>query len=250
MTESPDVILLRSADEPDRYLSAFERVGLRAVCEPVLTFAFPNQVELVSTLDRHDRYAALVATSPRVATALGRVFAEGEALAEVWQGAPAYAVGPKTAGRLREVGLQPRGEEAGNASALARQIVDDAPSAPLLFLSGNRRRDTLPNRFREGEVPFDEVVVYETRTRDALTLPPSGSPSGSTWLVFFSPSGREAVEKAGSVDPGDYRVAAIGPTTGRALEEAGYAVEAVAEEPSPEGLVVALRAAQAERKFP
>lgn len=246
MTESPDVILLRSADEPDRYLAAFDRAGLRAVCEPVLTFAFPNPEELAGTLDRRNRYAALVATSPRVATALGRVFAEWEGLAEVWQGAPAYAVGPKTADRLRGVGLQPRGEEAGNAAALARQIVDDAPSAPLLFLSGNRRRDTLPNRLRAGEVPFDEVVVYETRTRDALTLPPSGPPSGSIWLVFFSPSGRKAVEKAGSVDPGDYRVGAIGPTTSRALEEAGYAVEAVADEPSPEGLVAALRAAQAE----
>lgn len=246
MTESPDVILLRSADEPDPYLTAFEQAGLRAACEPVLTFAFPHQEALAGTLEHRDRYAALIATSPRVATALGRVFAEREALAESWREAPAYAVGPKTATRLRDVGFHPRGEDAGNAAALARQIVNDRPSAPLLFLSGNRRRDTLPTRLRAEEVPFEEVVVYETRTQDALTLPSFGPPSGSTWLVFFSPSGLEAVEKAESVDPSDYRVAAIGPTTGGTLEEAGYAVDAVAEEPSPEGLVAALQAAQRE----
>jgi uroporphyrinogen-III synthase len=246
MTEAPDVILLRSADEPDPYRTAFRRIGLRAICEPVLTFAFPNQDPLANRLEESGRYAALVATSPRAATALGRLFADRDDVASRWRGTPAFAVGPKTASRLHEVGLEPRGEDAGDAGALAEQIVEAAPSAPLLFLSGNRRRDTLPNRLREAGLAFDELVVYETRSRSDLTLPPPGS-SDPSWLVFFSPSGREAVEQAPAVDPDElqhYRLAAIGPTTAGALEAAGWTVEAVAPEPSPDGLVEALQAAE------
>ncbi|MFB6272214.1 MAG: uroporphyrinogen-III synthase [Salinibacter sp.] len=240
MDEPPDVILLRSADAPDRYQRAFAEAGVRAVCEPVLTFAFPNQQALADHLGRHDRYGALVATSPRSATALRRLFEEQADLAEAWQDTPAFAVGPKTARRLQEVGLQPRGEDAGDAEALADRIVEAAPSTPLLFLCGNRRRETLPDRLRAADVSFEELIVYETRTRQDLTLPPSRGASAETWLVFFSPSGLEAVQQADTTDLGTYRVAAIGPTTAGALEEAGYAVEAVAREPSPDALVTAL----------
>lgn len=241
MEERPDVILLRSEDEgDDRYVSAFEEVGVRAICEPVLSFGFPNQSALRDHLERRDQYAGIVATSPRVASALERLFADREDLAQRWNGAPAYAVGPKTARRLRDVGLEPRGDDAGDAEALASQIIEEVPSAPLLFLCGNRRRDTLPNRLRAADVPFEELVVYETRIRQDLTLPTS---EGTTWLAFFSPSGLEAVEQSGVVDLSEYRLAAIGPTTGGALEEAGYSVAAVAQEPSPEGLVSAVQVA-------
>jgi uroporphyrinogen-III synthase len=141
----------------------------------------------------------------------------------------------------------PHGADAGDAAALAEQIAAAVSAGPLLFLCGNRRRDTLPNRLREADLAFDEVVVYETRTRRDLTLPASPESPGSLWLVFFSPSGLEAVEQAPSVDPGqlhDARIAAIGPTTGGALEKAGWAVEAVAAEPSPEALLDAIRDAE------
>lgn len=246
MIDSPDVILLRSADEPDRYLSAFRRAGLQAMCEPVLTFEFPNQKQLAEHLEDADRYAALVATSPRVGIALDRLFAGRDDLASRWRGKDAFAVGPNTAERLREVRMDPRGEEAGDAADLAEQITVASPTRPLLFLCGNRRRDTLPNRLQEVGLAFDELVVYETRLRRDLTLPPPRPSSGTSWLVFFSPSGVEAVEQAPSVDPvqlPEYRIAAIGPTTAGALEEAGWAVDAVASEPSPHGLVQAIRTA-------
>lgn len=237
MRETPDVILLRSADDPDPYVAAFENEGRRAVCEPVLSFTFPNPSALCERLVRADRYGGLIATSPRVGIALDRVISDRPELVESWQAKVAYAVGPKTAERLREVGLPPLGAEAGDAAALADRIVDEAPEAPLLFLCGNRRRDTLPNRLQAAAVPFDELVVYETHTRKYLDLPRAG---GGTWLAFFSPSGLEAVQEAPSVDPERYRIAAIGPTTGGALEEAGLSVEAVATEPSPKGLVAAI----------
>ena len=93
VNEAPDVILLRSADEPDPYVSAFWEAKLRAVCEPVLAFVFPHQAALQARLERRDRYGSLIATSPRAGTALERLFADREELAHAWRGTTVYEIG-------------------------------------------------------------------------------------------------------------------------------------------------------------
>lgn len=241
MSIPSDVILLRSADEPDRYVEAFREVGLRAVCESVLSFRFPNQSTLGQYLDQRSRYSALVATSPRVGVALSRAFLKNKQRTMRWRDARAYAVGPKTAAALRDVGLRPVGQEGGTARDLAHRIIRNEPDAPVLFLCGNRRRDVLPDKLTEADIPFDELVVYETGTRSDLSIPP---PEGHAWLVFFSPSGLEAVQKNETIELDDYCIAAIGPTTARALEDESVTVDCVAREPSPEGLVSAIRSTE------
>jgi uroporphyrinogen-III synthase len=236
----PDVVLLRSPDDPDPYLDAFADAGRSAVCEPVLRFRFPHQDVLRECLRRADDYAALVATSPRIGRALHQAFRTDPALRSRWKGRRAYAVGPKTGRWLRKLGLEVTGEHAGTAAALVDRIVSDAPEAPVLFLSGNRRRETLPEGLRSGGIPFEEQVVYETHTRSTLDLP---APSAGGWLVLFSPSGIEALSKA-KVPVGAYRLAAIGPTTAGALRDAGHTVAAVAQAPTPEALVQAIRGAE------
>ena len=239
---APDVILLRSADDPDPYVQAFSEVGFHAVCRSVLRFSFPNEQALAERLRRPDAYGGLVATSPRVGRALQRIFDDEGTTHAGWEGATAYAVGPKTAEELRAFSFDVRGEESGTAAALATAIAEDEPSSRLLFLCGNRRRDTLPTRLQEEGIAFEELVVYETHARTDLTLPPPGD---DTWLAFFSPSGLEAVQHAeadGSLE--DYHRAAIGPTTAEALTDAGLAPEAVASSPSPEGLVSAILGAK------
>lgn len=239
MSESPlvDVILLRSANEPDRYLQAFSEAGLEARCEPVLRFAFPHADELRDRLRQRRRYAGIIATSPRAARALRGVFDDVGTLHAEWAGAPAYVVGPKTGERLRDLGFEVRGEETGNAGELVDLITTQEWPRPLLFLSGNRRRDELPEGLQAEAVPFEEQVVYETQFRSDLRLPPSES---NCWIVFFSPSGLKAVRRADAGPLAGYRCAAIGPTTADALRDRGLHVEAVAETPSPAGLVAAI----------
>jgi uroporphyrinogen-III synthase len=235
----PDVILLRSADDPDPYVHAFGEAGLRAVCRPVLTFVFPNDGSLRDRLRQRGQYGGIVATSPRAGRALRRVFDSDGTIHAEWEEAPAFVVGPKTAERFRALGLDVQGAHTGSADALASWIADAGPEQPLLFLSGNRRRETLPEGLREAGVAFDEQVVYETHTRGDLSLP---SGAGGAWLVFFSPSGLDAVQASGCpIDT--YRCAAIGSTTAAALEEEGLSVRAVADAPSPQGLVSAIRGA-------
>ncbi len=233
----PDVILLRSPEDPDPYVQAFKEVGFRAVCKPVLDFDFPNKGPLRERLRTPDQYGGVVATSPRAGSALHRVFDHEGTTHTQWEGRPAYAVGPKTADEFRKLSFDVRAQRAGTAAELADQIAETEPEMPLLFLCGNRRRDDLPDGLREAGIPFEELVVYETRPRTNLSLPPPGD---GTWLAFFSPSGLEAVQGGVGRSLAEYRCAAIGPTTATALEEAGLSPIAVATSPSPEGLVDAI----------
>lgn len=250
--DAPQVVLLRSPDAEgeDRYVQALAGGGFRAVCRPVLRFAFAGDPgftggDVAARLRRPERYAGLILTSPRAAQALGEALpgiAPGQQKA--WQGKPVFAVGPKTAKVLRESGLEPSGEDTGDAAALAAHIVETPEGAdgarPLLFLCGNRRREALPDRLRAEGIAFEECVAYETHLREGPWL---GAGEGPDWAVFFSPSGVEAVQS--SQEPGwdAVRKAALGPTTAGALEEAGWPPEAVAEVPTPEALAEALAAA-------
>ncbi len=237
----PHVVLLRSADDPDPYLQAFSDAGFRAACTPVLAFDFLNTEALHARLRQSDRYGGLIATSPRVGRALRLVFDEERSLQSLWQERTAFAVGPKTAESLRALSFDVQGEKTGTAAELAAYIAESDPSGPLLFLCGNRRREDLPEGLRAAGVAFEELVVYETRLREDLSLPP---PAEGRWLVFFSPSGLEAVRRAETGSLSAYRCAAIGPTTAASLEEAGVVSEAVASSPTPEGVVEAIRAAE------
>ena len=240
---SPDVVLLRSPDDPDPYLQAFDAAGLEAVCEPVLRFTFPAQEALCTHLRTAAEEVALIATSPRVGRALHQAFRHAPELRARWRGRTVYVVGPKTGRWMRKLGLEVRGEEAGTAAALAHRIIEDGPDAPLLFLSGNRRRDTLPDALREAGLAFEEQVVYETHARSTLDLP---APDAQPWLVVFSPSGLEAL-RAAEVPLDAYRVATIGPTTATSLRDAGVTVKAVAAEPTPDALVEAVLDADSRR---
>lgn len=236
-SDTADIVLLRSSDGPeDGYMHAFSEQGVRAVCVPALRFRFPRQKELAQRLRTASSYSALVLTSPRAALAVQEVMAQEASLRRLWASRPVFVVGPKTSDAVTTAGLTPQGRESGNASTLVGHISDwwqkDAQGMlPVLFLSGNRRRDTIPLGLAHAGIPVAEQVVYETDPRTDLEIPPHVD-----WLVVFSPSGIEALEASG-IDPGAYQLAAIGPTTAQALQERGHSVAAVASSPTPGDLV-------------
>ncbi|MGI9175609.1 MAG: uroporphyrinogen-III synthase, partial [Rhodothermales bacterium] len=80
--------------------------------------------------------------------------------------------------------------------------------------------------------------VYRTLAQAELALPDEEP----DWIVFFSPSGVEAVQRTSEMKTWKTRIAAIGPTTAVALQQAGQAVDVTAQAPSPEALVQALAA--------
>lgn len=230
-----NVVLLRSAQYDDPYEAAFEAAGYRARCVPVLAFDMINREVLAERLAHPNRYAGLIVTSPRAVDALDEVLCWLPQQVSRWEARPAYAVGPRTADELRTLGFEPQGEESGDAEGLAAYVARCTFDRPLLFLSGNRRLDTLPTLLDRLGIAIEELCVYETRLRADLDL--GDEPAG--WIVFFSPSGVEAFVGADLQAP-DAGFAAIGPTTAAAVDDAGLSVAAVAETPSPDALVEAI----------
>ncbi|PEN15206.1 uroporphyrinogen III synthase [Longibacter salinarum] len=233
-----DVVLLRSCDSPDPYVHAFEELGLTASCCPVLQFDFPNPEQLEQQLNADGKYSGLILTSPRAAHALNRSFDTHPDMRDNWTDRPVFVVGPKTAAAVESAGLTPLGQDAGNAASLVDRIADvwveKRLRRPLLFLSGNRRRDTIPTGLAAAGIPLAEQEVYQTSTRRDIELP-----DGVRWLSFFSPSGLEALE-ASRVMLHNYRLAAIGPTTAQKIRDVGLEPAAVADAPTPDDLARAI----------
>lgn len=236
MAHRPNVLLLRSPREPDPYVAALDAAGFTAQCVPVLRFEFVGRDTLAEHIQRPEEYAGLTLTSPRTVAAL-----KDFDLA-AWRNHPAFVVGPRTAAEARRLGLRTMGEESGSADDLADMIAARSFERPLLFLCGDRRRDTIPDRLRAAGVAFDELVVYRT-TGDAEALAEAVEPPPD-WIVFFSPSGVETADVLAGPSWNRIFHAAIGPTTAEALRTAGLAPAAVAEAPTPEALAAALTHAQ------
>ena len=241
--ERPVVCLLRQADPDDAYVRALEASGFQVFAVPVLRFVFVHEGALRDALKTPEDYAGLILTSPRAAEALRRARDAGADLGP-WRSKPAYVVGPKTGAESAALDLHPEGAASGSAQALADVIVERSPPRPLLFLCGNRRRDDLPDRLGKADVPYCEIVVYETHPVTRIDFSSHPTPD---WLVFYSPSGLEAVQHAKGLDWNRVRIAALGPTTAAALDAAGRTVDAVAQAPTPEALAAALRTASGQQ---
>lgn len=145
-----------------------------------------------------------------------------------WSQLPFYAVGQSTADALKDIRtsypspMSPadiRGAaESGTSERLAKFIISDLPArqerAKLLYLTGDKNRDTLPNILSDGGVDLVSLKVYETRGSSTFAAalhsllkssPPgkcarlrlksrlhlneyTSSEASDWWIVFFAPS--------------------------------------------------------------
>ena len=90
---------------------------------------------------------------------------------------PFYVVGETTSAALSLIGTHygngrfvPKdirgGSQTGKAESLAHFILKDLPDhdgAKLLYLTGDKNRDTLPKILAEGDVTLETLQVYKTR---------------------------------------------------------------------------------------
>ena len=196
-----------------------------------------------------------------------------------------YTVGPATASSLRPIvdDLLPRcskysGESAGSGEVLARLMLgmdggegkydvraeDGKGMKPVLFLTGEKRRDVIPRMLMSPNLPddariqVDEMVVYQTSELEGFEFHfaqvlnqtrPDGQGQGFRWIVVFSPTAGKGMLKAlgwldertgrakGNLGERTTFVVCIGPTTREYLQkEFGFEADVVAEKPSPQGV--------------
>ncbi|KAL0579230.1 uroporphyrinogen-III synthase [Marasmius crinis-equi] len=298
MSPNSAVILLRApSDSEDKYEAAFSAIRYTPYSIPVLETALVNTEDLKRTIQSDSpEYDGVIVTSARACEAwkeavdnLEGVSLNGmsrpmagrgpheESSSGSWQTKPFYVVGKGTGSALSGIHarhpdspLVPnpsliRGEDCGNADQLGRFIVEDLKSRPvkLLYLTGDKNRDTLPNILCDGDVDFHALQVYGTQgsssfPKDLKATLDNASESGSDtirwWIVFFAPSAAQFVlpylqehfDLPANIDyQGSPKLpaqaACIGPTTGTYLRETlGLHFAAMAAKPTPEDLVRAI----------
>ncbi|XP_065186379.1 uroporphyrinogen-III synthase-like [Sycon ciliatum] len=261
----------------DKYAKLLSESGFDPEVVPTLSFEFCCQPEVHEALSHPGNYRGLLLTSQRAVEAAAAscipadgsaAQAFGETIAPEWNERLVCSVGAATSlAATEQLALTSHFKDAGNAEQLADQLLTELSrdgcthgggDLPFLFLCGDLRRDTLPDKLRAASHRVHEIVCY--RTTAALTLTtrgreitaeltgsmPEPGAEGWTWLVFFSPSGVEfsyasLLSQLSGV--AHVRVAAIGKTTADALLQHGVTVHAVAKKPSADNLLEAIAAA-------
>ena len=168
---APHVLLLREPSSPpetDRYEAALSHASFRPLSLPVLETVFENLDSLSRNFRGSDDQCTVdgvIVTSARAVDACAQVGVDID-----WGKVRFYAVGPATKAQLARLPSPPkdvRGTESGTAERLAHYIVQDAKRGErLLYLTGDKNRDTLPRIVRDGlggvEI-LEELRVYATR---------------------------------------------------------------------------------------
>jgi len=204
-----------------------------------------------------------------------------------WSSIPFYVVGETTAASLAKIKsdydtpLTPvdiRGAAgSGTGERLAHFILNDLhPALPpdkgprsslkLLYLTGDKSRDTLPTILEGSGVSLQHLQVYATRGAqtfgedldELLRSHPHETSNLWGWVVYFAPSSAEftttflqrrfqlpcsAYPSTGDLSLPPVRLAAIGPSTANAVrDKLGLTLAVLPEKPSPESLASAIKA--------
>uniref|UniRef100_A0A3B4V5G2 Uroporphyrinogen-III synthase n=1 Tax=Seriola dumerili TaxID=41447 RepID=A0A3B4V5G2_SERDU len=238
---------------PDPYIKELASHGHKATLIPVLSFKFVSLNTLSDKLFQPEKHGGLIFTSPRAVEAVKmylKLFHSKwkSSVKDKWNAKAIYVVGKATAALVRNLGLNPLGEDTGTAEVLSRVIIEreDTNIPPLFFPCGSIKREVLPTALREN-VPLETLTVYQTAEHPDLEknlknyFTEQGTPAS---VAFFSPSGvkfcLEVVRRLSGEHLTQIKFAAIGPTTQDAMTAEGLSVSCAAEKPTAEHLAAAI----------
>lgn len=109
----------------------------------------------------------------------------------------------------------------------------------FLFPCSNIRKDDLPEFLNESKIKFNELVLYRTVASDLSDL----SDVNYDILAFYSPSGITSLfENFPEFKQNATRIAAFGPTTSKAVKDAGLILDIEAPMPNAPSMTGALEA--------
>lgn len=244
------VLLLKSENEnSDNYVKLLCEKNFDPVFVPTLEFVFINLDRLGSELKNFENYSGLIFTSQRSVQAI-KLASKDDGLPLAWSELNNYCVGEATFNSITtELGIESKGRETGNASSLADFIRDDLVAGsfsgkPFLFPCSNLKQDILQKKLEEYGFSLNPVTAYETVAHPDLEEHLKNKIDGDLeFLVFFSPSGvvfSNEIIKRLRLDVAMVKLVAIGPSTAKAIEKAGWSVHKTSAKPTPESLVQVL----------
>ncbi|RAN39342.1 uroporphyrinogen-III synthase [Hyphomonas sp. GM-8P] len=169
-----------------------------------------------------------------------RFFSEASSLRAV----KAWCVGPSTAAAAREAGFAAVYEGAGDAAALAADILVALPEGTegVLHVANEAAAGDLVARLKEGGLPAEFLALYETRPSEDLTPEAEAAlAAGPACVLIHSAKGAAAFAwAAGDLDQAI--VVAISEAAARPLQGREVAAIHVAEAPNEDALLATLAA--------
>ncbi len=248
----PSVLVTRPGGAGIALGSALESVGASAVVEPMLLIE-PSRGPVAEAMIGHVQAGEIdwvVLTSANGIDGILANTASGTGLRDVLAPVRVAVVGEATAARLRSLGVEPSlVARRADAASLAAELTDMGLIGQTIWLpQGNLAGDDLASSLRSAGATVIATEVYR------VDQPAGLSPGVRAALlqgdidvaVFASPSAvRHLVGLLGPdwATLGDVRLVAIGPTTAAELRRLDLDVAAVAERPSDERLIEAVRGA-------
>jgi uroporphyrinogen III methyltransferase / synthase len=154
------------------------------------------------------------------------------------------AIGPGTAGALREHGvIADVVPERSVAEALVESLAAvPVEGKPVLVARAAEARDVLPDALRQRGAEVDVVALYETLREDPGADAVAAAMEADYVTFTSSSTVRNFLEVTGGRMPERARIASIGPVTSSTLRDVGFEPHVEAERHDPDGLVEALLA--------
>eukprot|EP00943_MAST-04B_sp_MAST-4B-sp1_P003099 g3099.t1 len=255
-----NVVLLKQQQQSDlskdKYMvEAMKYPTFKAMYVPVLKVEYINSMKLEAELLATDfflnKYRGIIMTSQNAAKMLKEIFIKNNSVDNdkiknmLSKNITFYCM--KSCKNILESFLPPCrciGTNSKNAIELSNVIIEDLnlstsalplktgitrTAMSLLYLSGESRREELPNRLNKIDdniLILDEINVYKSTIYDQIKLPDSiNHKTMKSWIVFFSPLGvkgifhqhLENVKKWITSENSNIKFAAIGKATGNAI---------------------------------
>lgn len=235
------VLVTRPREAASELVEGLAARGAQVVVLPAIAILPPEDpAPLHEALERLTAFDWVVFTSANAVRAvLDQV--------SVWPAGPRVAaVGEATARVLRACGVEPHWVGSGTAHDLARELLGRGKLGRVLFPRGDRARFELAEALHAAQVPLEAPVAYRTVSSfDAAAraeLERLLAARQLDWAVLASPSAWTELLSALSEPTllANLRLAAIGPTTARAIRASGHEVHAEAVPPGVGGLLAAL----------
>jgi uroporphyrinogen-III synthase len=245
----PVVVLFKSeSDGPDKFVQLLEESDYEVRSINCLNFKFKNLEPISEEMQKVDGYEGMIFTSQRAIQAVFKATESDPEQLVQWQQKTNYSVGESTSESAKSLlHLDTKGNETGNAQALASLIVDNHRNKqpkPFLFPSGNLKQDILEKSLKENSIEVQCVEAYETvQHSDLEKLIEELKAVKIEFIVFFSPSGIKfsmPLLKKHEVNLESVKAIAIGPSTKKTLEENNVQCFRMCSKPTPQSLLEAL----------
>lgn len=224
-------------DDKSPYYTLSKRYGIKIDFRPFIEVVGVDLKEFKKQKIEILAHTAVIFTSRNAVDNFFRICAEGKT--EVPADMKYFCVSEQTANYLQKyIVIRKRKIFVGHKTAADLiEILKKHKGETFLFPCSNIRKEDIPIFLHENEFKFSEAVIYKTVASDLSDL----ANVNYDIIAFFSPSGIHSLfVNFPKFKQNKTRIAAFGPTTGKAVIEAGLILDIEAPLPNAPSMTGAL----------